>query len=125
MPDLSWSHILLVIIVALVVVGPKDLPRLMRTLGRWTAQARKMADQFRSSFDEMARQAELDELKNELEALRSRRPFADVERELNQSIIPPDMASTPLASPPKPVVSIAETPSVEAPPADDKAQKAS
>jgi len=35
MPDLSWSHILLVVIVALVVVGPKDLPKLMRTVGQW------------------------------------------------------------------------------------------
>ncbi len=120
MPDLSWSHILLVIIVALVVVGPKDLPRLMRTLGQWTSRARKMADQFRSSFDEMARQAELDQLKNELEALRSRRPFSDVERELNEPIIPPDMASSPLAPSPKPVVTVTETPAE-----DDKEQKAS
>jgi sec-independent protein translocase protein TatB len=118
MPDLSWSHILLVIIVALVVVGPKDLPRLMRTLGQWTAKARKMADQFRSSFDEMARQAELDELKSELEALRSRRPFADVERELNQAILPPDMTSAPIAPSPESIVP-------ETPASNDKAKQAS
>jgi sec-independent protein translocase protein TatB len=98
MPDLSWSHILLVVIVALVVVGPKDLPKLMRTVGQWMGKARQMADQFRKSFDEMTRQAELDELRSELEALRARRPFADVERELNQAIIPPELASTPPVS---------------------------
>ena len=93
MPDLSGSHILLVLIVALVVVGPKDLPKLMRTLGQWMGKARQMADQFRKSFDEMSRQAELDELRSELEALRSRRPFADIEREVNASILPPDLSS--------------------------------
>jgi sec-independent protein translocase protein TatB len=72
-PDLSWSHMLLVLVVALVVVGPKDLPKLMRTMGRWAAKARGMADQFRKSFDEMARQSELDELRQELEELRSGR----------------------------------------------------
>src|SRR5215469_13823958 len=98
MPDLSWSHILLVVIVALVVVGPKDLPTLMRTVGQWMGKARQMADQFRKSFDDMTRQAELDELRSELEALRSRRPFAEVERELNQAVLPPEFASAPQAS---------------------------
>ena len=71
MLDFSWSHILLVLIVALVVVGPKDLPRLMRTLGQWAGKARDMANEFRRSFDEMAREAELDELRAEIEALKS------------------------------------------------------
>src|SRR5262249_39647846 len=98
MPDLSWSHILLVLIVALVVVGPKDLPKLMRTVGQWMGKARQMADQFRKSFDEMSRQTELDELRAELDALRSRRPFEDAERELDQTIIPPEFASPPQAA---------------------------
>ncbi len=98
MPDLSWSHILLVLIVALVVVGPKDLPKLMRTIGQWMGKARQMADQFRKSFDDMTRQAELDELRSELEALRSRRPSAETERELSQAILPPDLASAPQSS---------------------------
>lgn len=69
MPDLSWSHILLVLIVALVVVGPKDLPKLMRTMGQWTAKARQMAGALRANFDELSRQAELDELRREVQAL--------------------------------------------------------
>jgi sec-independent protein translocase protein TatB len=105
----SWSHILLLLIVALVVVGPKDLPKVMRTAGQWTARARDMANEFRRSFDEMARQSELDELRKEIESLRNERPLADVERELHQSILPPDQRSlpqaaeeimTPLAEPP-------------------------
>jgi sec-independent protein translocase protein TatB len=90
MIDLSWSHILIVLVVALVVVGPKDLPRLMRMVGRWVAKARAMADQFRKSFDEMARQAELDELRTEIEALRRERPFASMEHSLNEPVLPPD-----------------------------------
>ena len=71
MLDLSWSHILILLIVVLAVVPPKDLPRVMRQAGRWMGKARAMADQFRKSFDEMARQSELDELRREVEALRS------------------------------------------------------
>ena len=58
-------------VLALIVVGPKDLPVLMRKLGRFLAHMRAMAAEFRASFDEMARQSELDELRREVEALRS------------------------------------------------------
>jgi len=88
--DLSWSHILIVLIVALVVVGPKDLPKMMRTVGRWLGKARSMADQFRKSFDEMARQSELDELRTEIEALRAHHPLAGIEQSMHPSILPPD-----------------------------------
>lgn len=88
--DLSWSHILLVLIVALVVVGPKDLPKIMRSAGRWIGKARSMADQFRKSFDEMARQSELDELRAEIEALRSHRPLAGLEQTIAKPILPTD-----------------------------------
>jgi sec-independent protein translocase protein TatB len=97
--DLSWSHILIVLIVALVVGGPKDLPKLMRIVGRWVGKARTMADQFRKSFDEMARQSELDELRQEIEALRSQRPLADLQNTLHQSILPPDPMPTALEPP--------------------------
>lgn len=86
--DLSWSHIFLVLIVALVVVGPKDLPKMMRMMGRWTAKAREMANQLRRSFDEMARQSELDELRAEIESLRHQRPLADIDDSLHQKILP-------------------------------------
>src|ERR1700722_4585254 len=102
MMDLSWSHILLVLIVALVVVGPKDLPRLMRIVGRWIGKARAMADQFRKSFDEMARQSELDDRRAEMEALRTHRPLADIEHKMNQSILPPDPPPAPSPSPAAP-----------------------
>jgi sec-independent protein translocase protein TatB len=58
-------------VIALIVVGPKDLPVLMRKLGQFTGKLRAMAAEFRASFDEMARQSELDELRKEVEAMRS------------------------------------------------------
>jgi sec-independent protein translocase protein TatB len=100
MVDLSWSHILLVVIVALVVVGPKDLPRLMHTVGRWMGKARQMADQFRKSFDDMTREAELDQLRAEIDALRSSRPLADVESDLHKSVLPPEYGPRPAVATP-------------------------
>jgi sec-independent protein translocase protein TatB len=63
-------ELLIAAIVALIVVGPKDLPVLLRRFGQFMAKLRGMAAEFRASFDEMARQSELDELRKEVEALR-------------------------------------------------------
>ena len=114
--DLSWSHILLLLVVALVVVGPKDLPRLMREVGRWAGKARAMADQFRKSFDEMARQSELDELRREIDELRAIRPIADVQRHVSDAILPPDLMSQPPMAddaPPAPETAPAPEPAPE------------
>ena len=70
LPDLSPTHIFIVLIVALVVVGPKDLPALLRKVGKFIGKMRGMANEFRASFDEMARQSELDDLRKEVEAMR-------------------------------------------------------
>jgi sec-independent protein translocase protein TatB len=62
-------------VIALIVVGPKDLPLLMRRVGQFVARMRAMAAEFRASFDEMARQSELDELRREVEAMRAGKPY--------------------------------------------------
>jgi sec-independent protein translocase protein TatB len=69
-PEGRAVELLIAAIVALIVVGPKDLPILLRRLGQFMAKLRGMAAEFRASFDEMARQSELDELRKEVEALR-------------------------------------------------------
>lgn len=71
LPEIGASELLLIAIVALIVVGPKDLPALLRKLGQMMAKVRGMAAEFRSSFDEMARQSELDDLRKEVAAMRS------------------------------------------------------
>lgn len=82
----SWSHILILLTVALVVVGPKDLPRLMNMAGKWVGKARNMANEFKKSFDDMARQSELDALRAEIEKLKADDPVAAATSDLNHEI---------------------------------------
>jgi sec-independent protein translocase protein TatB len=69
-PEGRIFEFLIAAVVALIVVGPKDLPVLLRKFGQFMARVRAMAAEFRASFDEMARQSELDELRKEVEAMR-------------------------------------------------------
>ena len=71
LPEAGALEIVFLAAVALIVVGPKDLPVLLRKIGQFTAKMRGLAAEFRASFDEMARQSELDELRKEVEALRT------------------------------------------------------
>ena len=99
-PGIGGLEILVIGLVALLVVGPKDLPLLMRKVGKFMAKARAMANEFRSSFDEMARQSELDELRKEVEALRTGQgmvplgaeadaAFRDIRNDLNKPLYEP------------------------------------
>jgi sec-independent protein translocase protein TatB len=74
----SWQHLSIMLIVALVVVGPKDLPRLMNMAGKWASKARAMAGEFRKSFDEMARESELSELRKEIDDLKKNNPLTEM-----------------------------------------------
>src|SRR5512144_1795315 len=89
----SWQHLSIMLIVALVVVGPKDLPRMMNQAGKWAGKARAMASEFRRSFDEMARESELAELRKEIDNLKKNNPVSDlassmtgVQAEINSSV---------------------------------------
>lgn len=66
--DLAWSHILLIAVVALLVIGPKDLPRVLRTAGKWVGRARSIAREFQGTLDQMIREAELEDVRKEVEA---------------------------------------------------------
>ncbi len=70
LPEIGASELLVIAAVALIVVGPKDLPLLMRRVGQFMAKVRGMAAEFRASFDDMARQSELEDLRKEVEAMR-------------------------------------------------------
>src|ERR1700759_306723 len=78
----AWQHILILLAVALVVVGPKDLPKLMHMVGKWVGKARNLAGEFKKSFDEMARQSELDELRKEIETLKNQQILTDTHVDL-------------------------------------------
>lgn len=88
LPGLGFSEVLVLGVIALLVVGPKDLPLMLRKLGRQMARLRGLAAEFRTGFDELARQAELDELKREVEALRRGQVFTDIEMEAMRTLEP-------------------------------------
>lgn len=60
--DIGWSEILLIVIVAVVVIGPKELPAALRTAGRWIGQMRRVSNHFRAGVDAMIREAEMEEM---------------------------------------------------------------
>ncbi|MEN6543122.1 Sec-independent protein translocase protein TatB [Parvibaculum sp.] len=78
--DIGWSELLLVGVLALVFVGPKDLPRVMRTAGRYVGKMRAMAREFQQSFEDLARESELEELRKQVAELRNQSvaPLADI-----------------------------------------------
>ncbi|HEV7227968.1 MAG TPA: Sec-independent protein translocase protein TatB [Brevundimonas sp.] len=110
-PGIGGFEILVIGLVALLVVGPKDLPVMMRKLGKAMARARSMANDFRASFDEMARQSELDELRQEVEALRRNQmvplgaeadaTFREINADLNRPVEAPAPAPQPLLTGPE------------------------
>lgn len=109
LPQFGFTELLLVAIVALVVVGPKDLPMMMRKLGQFLAKGRAMASEFRAAFDDIAKQAELDELRQEIEDLKRDNQMTAavddlkaVEKDINDSVMrehPSGEAETPAATP--------------------------
>ncbi|MXO72758.1 Sec-independent protein translocase protein TatB [Alteraurantiacibacter buctensis] len=60
--DIGASELLMIAVVAIVVIGPKDMPAALRTAGRWIAKARKMSSHFRTGLDAMIREAEMEDL---------------------------------------------------------------
>jgi sec-independent protein translocase protein TatB len=69
--DLGWAEMAVIMLVALIVIGPKDLPKVARTIGQWTGKARALARDFQRSLDDMAREAELDEIKKSIDKVGS------------------------------------------------------
>ncbi|MEL6258267.1 MAG: Sec-independent protein translocase protein TatB [Pseudomonadota bacterium] len=100
LPQFGMSEFILLAVAALIVVGPKDLPLMMRRLGQFVAKGRRLAGEFRAAFDDIARQAELDELRQEIEALKKEnmvKQAADdlsaVESDINSAVMKRDDAS--------------------------------
>ena len=67
--DIGWSELLLIGAVALVVIGPKDLPKALRAIGQATAKIRQMASEFQGTFNEAMREAELDTIKRDIQGM--------------------------------------------------------
>ncbi len=81
--DIAWTEMLVIAIVMIVVVGPKELPGMLRTIGKTTSKLRTMAGDFRKQFDEALKEADLEDLKKIAEDARSLNPAADIKKALN------------------------------------------
>jgi sec-independent protein translocase protein TatB len=135
--DIGWSELLLIGVVALIAIGPKELPGALRTLGQWMAKVRRMASEFQNQFHEAMREAELADLKKEVDEMASKAqsyahfdPIDDIRKDIEKAASPPpdldtltdtaalpeSSASTPSASTPS-----ASTPSASTPPASPPA----
>lgn len=126
--DLGWSEMAVIMLVALIVIGPKDLPKVARTIGRWTGRARALARDFQRSIDDMAREAELDEIKKSID----RTGKMDLRKTISDAVDPnrelegafdvgdkPKRSTTGKAAPAKPKVEAPAAPAAVA--ADDTA----
>jgi sec-independent protein translocase protein TatB len=90
--DFSWSELLLIGMVALIFIGPKELPGVLRTLGQWMTKIRRMAGDFQNQFHDAMREAELADLKKEVDDMAAQAanysnfdPLADVRKEMESA----------------------------------------
>ena len=107
--DIGAAELLVIIIVAVVVIGPKDLPLAMRTAGRWIGKMRRISAHFRSGIDTMVREAELEEMEKKWKAQNEeimRRSAALTEAEAGAPVMtgPPPAEPAPPPAQPEPVV---------------------
>src|SRR5436189_825693 len=129
--DIGWGELLLIGIVALIAIGPKELPGALRALGQWVAKIRRMASEFQNQFHEAMREAELADLKKEVDEMATKAqsyaqfdPIEDIRKDLEKAAGPPpdldtltDTAATPppAAAPPSAATPSAAPPSAAPP----------
>jgi sec-independent protein translocase protein TatB len=145
MLDMSWGEVMVIGAVALIVIGPKDLPKALRTVGQMTGKLRRMAAEFQGQFQEAIREAELDDVKQQLQGMNNSvsslntgsNPIQTIRDELKNSIeapvaaqdkSPAQEAADALAQgrgeahPPAPVEPIIDLPIPSVPPIVDPAE---
>ena len=81
--EIGWTEMLVIAVVMIVVVGPKDLPKMLRTFGKMTAKMRGMAGDFQKQFNEALKEAELDDVKKSVDSLRGLNPASEIRKQLN------------------------------------------
>ena len=123
--DIGWSELLVIAVIAIVVVGPKDLPRMLRTFGNYAGKAKRVANDFKRQFNEALREAELEDVRKSVEDLGKMPSLSDLTKPAEPARPadkPPDVkpvgngATPPAADEPAPAVDAA-TAAEPAPPA--------
>src|SRR5437660_5232685 len=96
--DISWGKLVIIGVVALIVIGPKELPMVLRTVGQWMGKIRRMASEFQGQFQEAMREAEMADLKKQFDdttsGLQSTFDTTDIKNELEKMIQDPTATST-------------------------------
>jgi sec-independent protein translocase protein TatB len=115
--DLGMSELLLIGVVALVFIGPKDLPKALRVAGFWVRKARTLSREFQTSVEQMIREAELDEMRQELKKATE----IDLDKEFRNTIDPTGSLAESLKPPELPKFSDADVPAPPAPEAQPQA----
>ncbi len=94
LPGIGFTELMVLAVAALIVVGPKDLPMMMRRLGQFIGKGRAMAREFQAAFDDIARQSELEDLRKEIEDLKRTNAMkqatddlSDYERDVNSAVM--------------------------------------
>jgi sec-independent protein translocase protein TatB len=101
--DIGAAELLVIVVVAILVIGPKDMPKAMRTAGRWIGKLRRMSSHFRSGLDEMVRQAEIEEMEEKWsqrnkEIMAKYPTGSEPEGGAPENLLPSDEGMEPLAS---------------------------
>jgi sec-independent protein translocase protein TatB len=112
--DIGWSELVVIAIVALIVIGPKELPGVLRMVGQWMGKARKMAAEFQGQFQEAMREAEMADLKKSFDEVKeaatgftSNNVMTSLEKDVSKAL---DIDGID-----KPAASATETPAIEPP----------
>jgi sec-independent protein translocase protein TatB len=118
--DIGWSELLVIAVVAIVVVGPKDLPRLMRSFGHYAGKLRRAASDFQRQFEEAMRESEVDEVRKAIESVRENTPSIDLKAPIDKPVMLPKPSQPPVPANAQPAVAAASAIEAEARPAARK-----
>jgi sec-independent protein translocase protein TatB len=112
--DIGWSELVLIAVVALIAIGPKELPGVLRMVGQWMGKARKMAAEFQGQFQEAMREAEMADLKKSFDEVKEAASgftrgnlMTSLEKDVGSALRIDDID--------KPAATAAETPAIDAP----------
>ena len=98
MLDIGWTEMLMIAVIAIVVIGPRDLPKMLKTVGGWVRKARSTVRELQTGIEDMAREAELDEVKKSVESATRMDDWLD-----DKAVVkPPTGPSPPAAAAPPP-----------------------
>jgi sec-independent protein translocase protein TatB len=119
--DIGWSELVLIAVVALIVIGPKELPAVLRMVGQWMGKARRMAAEFQGQFQEAMREAEMADLKKTFDEVKEaatgfggNNVMTSLQKDVNEALRIDDIDKPAISGAETPAISGSETPAVAA-----------